>query len=172
MQILHKKRTKDGPAQRDAAAQLLRSLQEENLIYATPYGSNDDWYWMYATVKAGKFQNSPHQAHPTLQLEIASLGGRGHKFSKPVFVQPCLKSFQSAGGFFRCCSVSNWLLIPQVFSTRCTQADISSLSTSCVCLVLDGCSCESRCSDLGNPFSMSHVSTPKFHLHLQQKKKN
>ena len=30
------------------------ALKDENLIYPTPYGSNDDWYWMYATVKAGK----------------------------------------------------------------------------------------------------------------------
>lgn len=23
------------------------------MLYSSPYGSNDDWYWMYATVKAG-----------------------------------------------------------------------------------------------------------------------
>ena len=24
------------------------------MLYGSPFGSNDDWYWIYATVKAGE----------------------------------------------------------------------------------------------------------------------
>jgi proteinaceous RNase P len=50
--VLHQGRLK-GP--RDAAANsLLQRLRAEKSLYATPYGSNDDWYWLYAAVQAGE----------------------------------------------------------------------------------------------------------------------
>lgn len=33
---------------------LLKQLREDHEIYLAPFGSNDDWYWIYAAVKAGK----------------------------------------------------------------------------------------------------------------------
>ena len=32
---------------------LLKQLREAREIYLAPFGSNDDWYWIYAAVKAG-----------------------------------------------------------------------------------------------------------------------
>jgi proteinaceous RNase P len=51
--ILHVNRTKPHPSQRAAAAAVLGRLQAAGCFYATPAGSNDDWYWMYAAVAAG-----------------------------------------------------------------------------------------------------------------------
>lgn len=41
-------------ARAPAAQQLLRELTEAGSFYATPAGSNDDWYWIYASVTAGE----------------------------------------------------------------------------------------------------------------------
>ncbi|KAL3518515.1 hypothetical protein ACH5RR_021104 [Cinchona calisaya] len=48
--ILHKKRIKqlfENASNRD----LLQEWKNQGMLYGTPYGSNDDWYWLYATVK-------------------------------------------------------------------------------------------------------------------------
>jgi len=31
------------------------------MLYATPYGSNDDWYWIYAAIKAGEIIDFPER---------------------------------------------------------------------------------------------------------------
>lgn len=51
--VLHVARTKSPAAQDPEAAALLERLREEGMFYATPQGSNDDWYWMYAAVSTG-----------------------------------------------------------------------------------------------------------------------
>ncbi len=48
--MLHKKRIKDEEASRPEVQQFLAGLQRSRSFYFTPPGSNDDWYWLYATV--------------------------------------------------------------------------------------------------------------------------
>jgi len=38
----------------DADLAILDWLQKENMLFVTPQGSDDDWYWMYATVSEGR----------------------------------------------------------------------------------------------------------------------
>lgn len=48
--VLHKKRVKS--LYEDASnRELLDEWTEKGVLYGTPYGSNDDWYWLYAAVK-------------------------------------------------------------------------------------------------------------------------
>ena len=54
MQILHKGRLQGPKASAKEAQELITNLCEEDMLYSSPFGSNDDWYWIYATVKAGK----------------------------------------------------------------------------------------------------------------------
>lgn len=42
--LLHHRRTKGGPADSSFAARMLSNWKENNSIYTTPTGSNDDWY--------------------------------------------------------------------------------------------------------------------------------
>ncbi|KAK9826794.1 hypothetical protein WJX81_001690 [Elliptochloris bilobata] len=51
--VLHESRTHAPWARRPAARKLLSRLAEEHSFYVAPHGSNDDWYWMYAAVRAG-----------------------------------------------------------------------------------------------------------------------
>lgn len=49
--MLHKRRLKDPDvAQRENAA-FIEEIKGDKMLYTTPYGSNDDWYWLYATVQ-------------------------------------------------------------------------------------------------------------------------
>lgn len=48
--ILHKSRATGGPAQKPKNKYLLESWKKSGALYATPPGSNDDWYWLYASV--------------------------------------------------------------------------------------------------------------------------
>jgi proteinaceous RNase P len=48
--ILHKNRVNGGPAKLPQNQKLLESWQRAGALYATPPGSNDDWYWLYAAV--------------------------------------------------------------------------------------------------------------------------
>ncbi|KAL6186753.1 hypothetical protein ACLB2K_042872 [Fragaria x ananassa] len=48
--LLHKSRTIGGPAQNPKNKALLESWKKSRALYATPPGSNDDWYWLYAAV--------------------------------------------------------------------------------------------------------------------------
>lgn len=50
--MLHQSRVKSAKRDREANA-LLKLLQEDKCFYAAPYGSNDDWYWLYAAVRSG-----------------------------------------------------------------------------------------------------------------------
>ncbi|KAM3308445.1 proteinaceous RNase P 1, chloroplastic/mitochondrial [Capsicum chacoense] len=50
--ILHKNRTTGGPAQHPNNKKLLESWKKAGALYATPHGSNDDWYWLYAAVSS------------------------------------------------------------------------------------------------------------------------
>ncbi|KAL8160195.1 hypothetical protein V2J09_001732 [Rumex salicifolius] len=48
--ILHKARVFGGPAQQPRNKKLLDTWRMSGTLYATPPGSNDDWYWLYAAV--------------------------------------------------------------------------------------------------------------------------
>ncbi|GAU19745.1 hypothetical protein TSUD_78710 [Trifolium subterraneum] len=48
--ILHVNRVTGGPAQSPNNRRLIENLKKNGVLYATPYGSNDDWYWLYAAV--------------------------------------------------------------------------------------------------------------------------
>ncbi|MQL76105.1 hypothetical protein Taro_008493 [Colocasia esculenta] len=48
--ILHNKRIM-GLMENDSNRQLLEEWKSQYSLYATPNGSNDDWYWLYASVK-------------------------------------------------------------------------------------------------------------------------
>ncbi|XP_059454085.1 proteinaceous RNase P 1, chloroplastic/mitochondrial-like [Corylus avellana] len=48
--ILHKNRVTGGPAQHPNNKILLETWKKSGALYATPPGSNDDWYWLYAAV--------------------------------------------------------------------------------------------------------------------------
>ncbi|XP_060216538.1 proteinaceous RNase P 1, chloroplastic/mitochondrial [Lycium barbarum] len=50
--ILHKNRATGGPAQHPNNKKLLESWKKAGALYATPHGSNDDWYWLYAAVSS------------------------------------------------------------------------------------------------------------------------
>eukprot|EP01018_Ginkgo_biloba_P021351 Gb_34667 [translate_table: standard] len=49
--ILHNKRTRGGPAEKPSNKQLIESWKRAGILYTTPTGSNDDWYWLYAAVR-------------------------------------------------------------------------------------------------------------------------
>ena len=51
--MLHTGRLRSHEAKHPKAVQLLQRLRAQNLLYETPNGSNDDWYWIYASVSAG-----------------------------------------------------------------------------------------------------------------------
>jgi proteinaceous RNase P len=57
-QVLHTKRLNDATARTEDAADLIKNLRQGNMLFATPYGSNDDWYWIYAAIKAGEVISS------------------------------------------------------------------------------------------------------------------
>ncbi|XP_010268242.1 PREDICTED: proteinaceous RNase P 1, chloroplastic/mitochondrial-like [Nelumbo nucifera] len=48
--VLHSSRIKGGPAQNPHTKKLLEKWENSGALYATPCGSNDDWYWLYAAV--------------------------------------------------------------------------------------------------------------------------
>ncbi|CAL9235226.1 unnamed protein product [Arabidopsis halleri] len=48
--ILHKSRVNGGPATYPKNRALLEKWKNAGALYATPPGSNDDWYWLYAAV--------------------------------------------------------------------------------------------------------------------------
>ncbi|KAK4752362.1 hypothetical protein SAY87_021160 [Trapa incisa] len=48
--ILHQSRVRGGPAEDPRNRKLLNKWKESGALYATPPGSNDDWYWLYAAV--------------------------------------------------------------------------------------------------------------------------
>ncbi|XP_047310582.1 proteinaceous RNase P 1, chloroplastic/mitochondrial-like [Impatiens glandulifera] len=48
--ILHQNRVNGGPAQNPHNKKLLDLWRKSGALYATPVGSNDDWYWLYAAV--------------------------------------------------------------------------------------------------------------------------
>ncbi|KAH6769527.1 proteinaceous RNase P 1, partial [Perilla frutescens var. frutescens] len=50
--VLHRARITGGPAQHPNNKQLLESWKKAGALYATPQGSNDDWYWLYAAVSS------------------------------------------------------------------------------------------------------------------------
>ncbi|TVU16729.1 hypothetical protein EJB05_40306, partial [Eragrostis curvula] len=48
--ILHRNRVNNGPAKSPHNQKILESWRNAGALYATPPGSNDDWYWLYAAV--------------------------------------------------------------------------------------------------------------------------
>ncbi|XP_020089072.1 proteinaceous RNase P 1, chloroplastic/mitochondrial [Ananas comosus] len=48
--VLHSRRVKGGPADAPNNKKLIESWRRAGALYATPPGSNDDWYWLYAAV--------------------------------------------------------------------------------------------------------------------------
>ncbi|KAK9292583.1 hypothetical protein L1049_020557 [Liquidambar formosana] len=53
--ILHRSRVHGGPARNPNNKKLLESWRKASALYATPLGSNDDWYWLYAAVSCKCF---------------------------------------------------------------------------------------------------------------------
>lgn len=54
--VLHVRRTNSPEAKRPGSqgAALLEQLRKDKALYVCPKGTNDDWYWLYAAVKAGE----------------------------------------------------------------------------------------------------------------------
>ncbi|KAG6389164.1 hypothetical protein SASPL_150623 [Salvia splendens] len=50
--VLHQARVRGGPALQPNNKKLLESWKNAGALYATPQGSNDDWYWLYAAVSS------------------------------------------------------------------------------------------------------------------------
>ncbi|KAM7251662.1 hypothetical protein ACFE04_023545 [Oxalis oulophora] len=50
--IFHTNRVTGGPATHPNNKQLIDSWKRAGALYATPLGSNDDWYWLYAAVSS------------------------------------------------------------------------------------------------------------------------
>ncbi|KAL9249055.1 Proteinaceous RNase P 1, chloroplastic/mitochondrial-like protein [Drosera capensis] len=50
--VLHRSRVYGGPAVHPRNRLLLESWEKSKALYATPTGSNDDWYWLYAAVSS------------------------------------------------------------------------------------------------------------------------
>ncbi|CAM0149073.1 unnamed protein product [Urochloa decumbens] len=48
--ILHRNRVSGGPAKAPFNQKILEGWRNAGALYATPPGSNDDWYWLYAAV--------------------------------------------------------------------------------------------------------------------------
>ncbi|XXG60736.1 hypothetical protein AAC387_Pa04g2572 [Persea americana] len=48
--VLHTRRVRGGPAENPKNKKLLEYWQRSGVLYTTPTGSNDDWYWLYAAV--------------------------------------------------------------------------------------------------------------------------
>ncbi|XP_047080980.1 proteinaceous RNase P 1, chloroplastic/mitochondrial-like [Lolium rigidum] len=48
--VLHRSRVNGGPAKLPHNQKLLEGWRNAGALYATPPGSNDDWYWLYAAV--------------------------------------------------------------------------------------------------------------------------
>ncbi|KAL9226988.1 hypothetical protein vseg_002739 [Gypsophila vaccaria] len=48
--VLHRGRVSGGPAEHPNARRMLENWRKAGALYATPKGSNDDWYWLYAAV--------------------------------------------------------------------------------------------------------------------------
>ncbi|CAL5199919.1 unnamed protein product [Lathyrus oleraceus] len=48
--ILHVNRVTSGPARNATYKRLIENWKSSGVLYATPHGSNDDWYWLYAAV--------------------------------------------------------------------------------------------------------------------------
>ena len=51
--VLHNNRVHAPPAKEPEAAEMLNQCRADRSLYVCQKGSNDDWYWMYAAVKAG-----------------------------------------------------------------------------------------------------------------------
>ncbi|KAL0559041.1 hypothetical protein IC582_003630 [Cucumis melo] len=49
--ILHTRRVTEGPARYPNNMKLIEIWKNCGALYATPYTSNDDWYWLYAAVR-------------------------------------------------------------------------------------------------------------------------
>ncbi|EPS67119.1 hypothetical protein M569_07653 [Genlisea aurea] len=50
--VLHQSRVHGGPAQHPNNKKMLDYWRDSGALYATPVGSNDDWYWLYAAVSS------------------------------------------------------------------------------------------------------------------------
>ncbi|RWR90222.1 proteinaceous RNase P 1, chloroplastic/mitochondrial-like protein [Cinnamomum micranthum f. kanehirae] len=48
--VLHTRRVRGGPAENPKNKKLLEYWRRSGVLYTTPTGSNDDWYWLYAAV--------------------------------------------------------------------------------------------------------------------------
>lgn len=48
--VLHCRRTSDGAPLSPRSQDIVSDWIENNALYSTPHGSNDDWYWLYAAV--------------------------------------------------------------------------------------------------------------------------
>lgn len=52
--MLHQSRVKPAALAREPRARaFMDGLKRRQAFYATPFGSNDDWYWLHAAVLGG-----------------------------------------------------------------------------------------------------------------------
>ncbi|KAL8040601.1 hypothetical protein ABFX02_10G109000 [Erythranthe guttata] len=51
--VLHNRRINGGKMEEPFNKALIEKWRTADAIYATPTGSNDDWYWLYAAIKCG-----------------------------------------------------------------------------------------------------------------------
>ncbi|XP_077210816.1 proteinaceous RNase P 1, chloroplastic/mitochondrial-like isoform X2 [Tasmannia lanceolata] len=49
--VVHNKRITGGKMEEPANKKLIEKWKNADALYATPTGSNDDWYWLYAAIK-------------------------------------------------------------------------------------------------------------------------
>lgn len=50
--IFHSRRMREIETDHPSYLPWIKQLQEERSLFLCPAGSNDDWYWLYACVKA------------------------------------------------------------------------------------------------------------------------
>lgn len=81
LQLLHQSRVKADAAREPRAAALLERLRRDNCIYATPFGSNDDWYWLYAAVNAGELLQTYPMQKPAAHT---------HQLGMQAFLHECV----------------------------------------------------------------------------------
>ena len=118
--ILHRSRLAGPAARSPPGRDLLADLKARQCLYAAPHGSNDDWYWLHATVaaKAGGLlvSNDEMRDHAFALLAPALVGrwkerhratytfnGRGAELEMPPPFSACAQ--RVAGGA--------WLLPPE-----------------------------------------------------------
>lgn len=95
MQVLHVGRVKRQKETNPDDAAWIDMMCQQHRFFVTPYGSNDDWYWMYAAVAAGSqgrlISNDEMRDHVFQLLAPRYF----YKWKQRHQVNPCLPSLSS-----------------------------------------------------------------------------